>query len=96
MNKITKIILISVLCLSIVLNIIFIIKDNKDSQFPMKYTICDENYERCFVSAKFKDAQSCQLQVEKGSWYCDETDPNNIQCRVPEPGESFATSFCTE
>jgi len=96
MKKTTKIIIILVFCLSVALNIIFITKDGGDLQFPIKYTICDKNYEGCFISAKFKDVQSCQLQVEKGSWYCDQTNPDNIQCRVPKPGESFATSFCME
>ena len=65
--------------------------------FGIKYIICSkEPYNDCFLQAVFKDEASCQRAVEKGSWYCDESNPNNIRCRVPKPAESFATSYCSE
>jgi len=93
MKKTTKIIIILVFCLLVALNIIFIVED---WQFPIKYMICGANYENCFVSAKFKNVLDCENKVEMGNWYCDQTNPDNIQCRVPKTGESFATSFCTK
>ncbi len=93
MKKIIKIIIILIFCLSVVLNIILIVKD---WQFPIKYMVCDLNYENCFVSARFKNVLDCEIKVEMGNWYCDQTNPNNIQCRVSELGEGVTNSFCTK
>jgi len=88
-----KQIIMLVIAISVVLNIFLL---TKTETFPIKYEVCEQGYTNCFVNARFKDMYSCQREVEKGNWYCDETDPNNIQCRVPKPGESFASALCTK
>lgn len=84
---------IILLILVMVFSAFFIIQNQR---FPVKYKICDTSYEDCSVSAKFKDFNSCERAKEMGNWYCNSVDKNNISCREPKAGESFAASVCTK
>lgn len=92
MNKL-KIIIIIIIAVLLASNVFFIVRE---LQFSIKYMVCDVGYANCFVSARFQDVANCQIEVERGSWYCDSTNPENIQCRVAKPNESFASAYCTK
>ena len=82
--------IIIILCIS---NIFFIAKER---EFPIKKMNCRAGYTDCSVVARFKDMDSCYFSVKTSSWYCDSTNPDNIQCRAAKPGETIATEYCTE
>jgi hypothetical protein len=92
MNK-TKILTITIMVILLFSNIFFVIKS---LQFPIKEMICNIGYTDCFVSARFKDVADCQVAVEMGSWYCDSTNPDDIQCRAAKPNEASAKAYCTK
>jgi len=81
-----KLIVVILLASSFVLILI------KDTKFPVDYIICNSDYTGCFVDAKFPNMVSCQRQVETGNWRCDETNPDNIKCKVEK--SSMAVSYC--
>ncbi|MDO8493423.1 MAG: hypothetical protein Q7S19_02655 [bacterium] len=86
-NKVTKSLLAIVLVL-----VVWLTYEN--FKFPIKYIICDQLYENCFVHAKFKYMDSCQIIKEKGGWYCDQTDKRNIKCE--ERDSQISTAYCSE
>ena len=63
-------------------------------RFPVKYIICDSVYSDCFVSAKFQNMRICQNEVERGNWLCDESNQQNIQCKVST--DATTVSYCKE
>jgi len=64
----------------------------KNSQFPIKYVICDPSYTNCFVSAKLKNFTDCENTKEMGNWLCDSSNPKDINCKVAINSSTF--SYC--
>lgn len=85
---------ISIIIVFIVLISLYTSSLIRESKFSIDYMICGLGFGDCFVAAKFDDMLSCQIAVEKGNWLCDQTDPQNIKCRVGT--DSIATSYCRD
>lgn len=66
----------------------------QDLKFPIKYTICDSLYENCFVHARFKDIDDCKMVEERQSWYCDQSNKQNITCE--ERDSEISASYCSK
>lgn len=83
-----------VILLLLMVVVLFIFVVYEKIIFPIKYVICDSLYKNCFVHAKFKDMDSCQVAKEKGGWYCDQTDKRDIRCEDKE--SEISTAYCSK
>lgn len=62
------------------------------SNFSTKLLLCDKSNGSCETIAQFKNFETCERMNEKWGWFCDQTDPNKIACRVGEGVLAF--SYC--
>lgn len=67
---------------------------NVGDEYNIEYKICDIDYKNCHTIAKFKDIEDCETTNEKWSWYCNQTDLDNIKCHVEK--SSIVTSYCAK
>lgn len=82
-------IVILVLIILTILSVLFFVEKVR---FPVNYMICDTGYTDCYTAAKFSNMQSCQFEVEIGSWLCNSQNPNDIKCKTST--NPTAVSFC--
>jgi hypothetical protein len=50
--------------------------------FPVKYVSCNASHENCSVRARFNTIDHCKRIEERANWYCNDTDKQNITCKV--------------
>jgi len=62
------------------------------TRFPVTLVVCDRTYSDCFASEKFRNRMDCELASKRGSWLCDEGDPDNIKCNVSKNPD--AAAYC--
>ena len=62
---------------------------------PAKYVICSAGEQNCFISARFKDLDSCQSHKNWSEMLCDSrTQPGVMLCRK-DSAPSIAVAYCT-
>jgi hypothetical protein len=62
---------------------------------PVKYVICSAGEQNCFISARFKDLDSCQSHKNWSEMLCDSRSrPNEMLCRK-DPGPAIGMAYCT-
>jgi hypothetical protein len=83
-----------IICLGIIVLILLAYVLIQKTMFPIAYKVCGIGYVDCRTVAKFEDLQGCQAASEKGTWLCDSSNSENINCRVSK--SSIAIGYCTE
>ena len=67
---------------------------NATGETPIKYVICSPGEKSCFVSARFKDLDSCQSHKDWSEMLCDKvTTPGEMVCKANT--SSVASAYCT-
>jgi hypothetical protein len=62
---------------------------------PVKYVICGVGETNCFVSARFKDLDSCHSHKGWSEMLCDsQSKPGEMHCRK-DLGPSIGVAYCT-
>lgn len=70
------------------------VKDAKGDT-PVKYIICSQGEQSCFVAARFKDLDSCQSHKNWSEMLCDsKSTPEKMIC-TKDSGTSIAVAYCT-
>ena len=66
-----------------------------DSRLPVKYEVCDANFDDCSISARFKSIAACQEHNERSSMRCVADDQTGVMtCR---PFDSpIAAGMCSK
>ncbi len=68
---------------------------NAKGETPVKYVICSQGEKSCFVSARFKDLDSCQSHKDWADMLCDkQSTPGKMVCSK-DRGVSAAVAYCT-
>ena len=66
---------------------------NAKGDTQVKYIVCGPSESNCFVSARFKDLDSCNEYKEQSDMVCDRrSTPGTIICKQGQP--SYATAYC--
>jgi len=94
MNKKTKIVLIAFFLLLGVLGVLYASSLISQSKFPVSLFICDPDYTHCSTLAKFDEMFFCQSAAEKSGWVCDDSNKNDIRCRVGD--NAISISYCED
>ena len=89
MKKFHSIIIIALIVLVVIFATLLLLNRNK---FTTNLLLCDKSNGSCQSIAKFNDFKTCERFNEKWGWICEESNPNNIVCRVEEGVISF--SYC--
>jgi len=50
---------------------------------PVKYVICNQSQDFCFVSARFQDIDGCNRYRERDALACKKMEPGHIACSPP-------------
>ncbi len=62
---------------------------------PVRYVICGSGESNCFVAARFKDMDGCQIHKDWSDMLCDSrTTPGTMTCRQ-DSGTKIGTAYCT-
>lgn len=68
---------------------------NAKGQTPVKYVICSPGETLCFVSARFKDLDSCESHKEWSVMLCDKrSTPGKMIC-TQDTGAQISSAYCT-
>ena len=62
---------------------------------PVKFSICTINHSYCFVTAKFKDFESCERYKMIETMYCSSYTPQIVSC-IAQPGEPISVAYCAK
>lgn len=69
--------------------------DTANESTPVRFLNCDSLGNECFVSARFKDLDSCERYKVFNTAYCDYVSiPGKISCDTTRT--NYSKSFCTK
>lgn len=72
-------------------------KDVKSAsgETPVKYVICSQGENNCFVAARFKDLDGCQSHKDWADMLCDKiSTPSKMIC-AQDNGPKIGVAYCT-
>src|SRR5690606_4798943 len=68
--------------------------ETAQGETPIRYVICSSEGGSCFVSARFKDFDSCESHKQWSGMLCD-TKPDSGKMECTPGDDSIAVAYCT-